>query len=1480
VLGDDAACDPSAWSGTFSPGSRQVMRSHLVIERLWERNTLEATLSSHGNIESVVIRMRTRLRQARRSRVITSLAAGGERTATTTYGYDAIGRRTATTESGTGVPDVCTVVHYAENTTTSWIRDRVSETITSQQACPAPGIDPSPTLSATRTYYDNSTTLGAVPGAGNATCTEKTVSGIPSAQSTCDGSTTSRFAKLGTTVYDPLGRITSATDANQHTTNTAYTPADGGIVAKVVVTNPKNQTTTTELEPSRGLTTGTVDVGGRRSDANYDALGRVTEVWKPGRAKGRVTADVTYAYLQRIDGPLAVTTKTLVDYGTGTNYVTSIKLFDAFGQLRQTQTDDVSNPGGVSSRVMSDVFYDSHGWAIRSNNRYVIGNVPATNLVAIGDSEIDDRTITEYDGAGRPVKSLSYQRLNKKWESRTIYGGDRTTVIPPLGGVTATAISDVRGRNTEIRQYTSAPIVTGSVVSGGTFEPTTLRYNALGQLDGMTDAAHNTWSYGYDMLGHRTTVTDPDAGTTTSTYDLTGLLTSTTDARGQVLTYAYDELGRKTAQHSGSLSTPPLAEWFYDTTPGGVGLPASSVRHTAKGDYQVGVSHYNSAGLPSENMVQIPTGETGLAGTYTTTTSYTSTGLPRVISQEAVGGLPYEDLVIAYDRYGQPKSTLGENSIVSASTYTAYGEPIRYTLGINSLTASLAYGYDSHTRALTQAILSSQQAFPQIDALNYTRDLVGNITKIVNVQGDPNNDAPTRTQCFTYDALNRLTQAWTATNDCTTAPSTATVGGVTPYWTTWDIDKIGLRRSQTRHAVGGGQNTTTTYTYPASGADAVRPHALSSTTTTGPTGTSSTSYGYNAVGDVTTRELPTGDQTLTWNENNQVATITTPTSATAYTYDADGNQLIRSDPDTTTLYLPGQDIVRDNTSGIVTGTRYYTHNGTTVAMRIAGNNPRYLQTDQHGTGQVTATTPDFTVSRRTFDPYGNPIGIAQGVWPDQRGFLNMPHNPVTGLTDIGARKYDPTTGAFISVDPVLDTANPQQWNPYAYSNNNPVTNSDPTGLYCDSCNFYPDNLGGPEVGVGCPPCSSNPHQAQDDYEIKTGQNKDPSKQPTVVDRRLPTFDELKQRPGFAHYMESGTYDDAIADWAKGICSHAIPEDDQFCNAAKSYGLLEVEPGVVKFMRVVSLAVVLAPLVIECLASELCSAIAGGVADAVTPEGAAFGAYGAGRLVDDALDLGRAACSFTGDTKILMADGTHKPIRDVKVGDEVRAADPETGKSGTRTVTAAWHHQDIVLKLVTEDGATVTTTEDHPYWNSTDQQWQQAQELDPGDILLAANGRTVRASGLRADTVRTAMAFTLSVDDLHTYYVLVGDAPVLVHNCPASKALNSAEQATLARMDSIFPSEGLRGVNAPDADFVGKSGKFDAMGAPGAFQNWDRQRRNFLAQIPRHANKSDFAIVDMTGASRGQIDDVMSYYGTLGKSIQNRVIVIDGTKILN
>jgi RHS repeat-associated protein len=176
----------------------------------------------------------------------------------------------------------------------------------------------------------------------------------------------------------------------------------------------------------------------------------------------------------------------------------------------------------------------------------------------------------------------------------------------------------------------------------------------------------------------------------------------------------------------------------------------------------------------------------------------------------------------------------------------------------------------------------------------------------------------------------------------------------------------------------------------------------------------------------------------------------------SYTYDGDGSQLVRRDPGSMTLFLPGEELTRDNSSGAIAGTRYYTYNGTVIAERLGNANPVYLVTDPNGT---TFTAVPTTIAgtgapvRRHQDPYGNPLGqTTGGAWPDQHGFLNKPQDAATGLVDVGARKYDPTTGQFLSVDPVLDPANPQQDNGYAYADNNPITKSDPSGLCNDICN--------------------------------------------------------------------------------------------------------------------------------------------------------------------------------------------------------------------------------------------------------------------------------------------------------------------------------------------------------------------------------------------------------------------------------------------
>ena len=89
----------------------------------------------------------------------------------------------------------------------------------------------------------------------------------------------------------------------------------------------------------------------------------------------------------------------------------------------------------------------------------------------------------------------------------------------------------------------------------------------------------------------------------------------------------------------------------------------------------------------------------------------------------------------------------------------------------------------------------------------------------------------------------------------------------------------------------------------------------------------------------------------------------------------------------------------------------------------------------------------------------------------------------------------------------------------------------------------------------------------------------------------------------------------------------------------------------------------------------------------------------------------------------MGDGTKKPIQDIQPGDQVIATNPETGQQETKTVTHTHVHNDTVTDLVI-DGETITTTEDHPFWSVTDHQYEPANQLAPGEQVLAANGHTM------------------------------------------------------------------------------------------------------------------------------------------------------------
>ncbi|WP_448329882.1 polymorphic toxin-type HINT domain-containing protein [Streptomyces sp. DSM 41534] len=155
--------------------------------------------------------------------------------------------------------------------------------------------------------------------------------------------------------------------------------------------------------------------------------------------------------------------------------------------------------------------------------------------------------------------------------------------------------------------------------------------------------------------------------------------------------------------------------------------------------------------------------------------------------------------------------------------------------------------------------------------------------------------------------------------------------------------------------------------------------------------------------------------------------------------------------------------------------------------------------------------------------------------------------------------------------------------------------------------------------------------------------------------------------------------------------------------------------------------------------------------------------------------GTACHSFVPGTGVLLADGSTKPIEDIKTEDEVKVTDPDTGKTTTRKVAGTIATEDdktFVDLTVTNAGkpsAGLIATTTHPFWVQSQHAWVKAGDLKPGMTLRTPDGHTVTVKHTRHFTQRQR-THDLTVSGIHTYYVLAGQTPVLVHN---AKCVNRA-----------------------------------------------------------------------------------------------------------
>ena len=168
-------------------------------------------------------------------------------------------------------------------------------------------------------------------------------------------------------------------------------------------------------------------------------------------------------------------------------------------------------------------------------------------------------------------------------------------------------------------------------------------------------------------------------------------------------------------------------------------------------------------------------------------------------------------------------------------------------------------------------------------------------------------------------------------------------------------------------------------------------------------------------------------------------------------------------------------------------------------------------------------------------------------------------------------------------------------------------------------------------------------------------------------------------------------------------------------------------------------------------------------------------------------IGKTNC-FVAGTLVQMADGTTKPIEQVKVGEYVKSRNPQTGATEAKAVTETFQHlapQVLTLSLTdprTGTAERITCTPGHPFYVDG-KGFVLAGQLGIGTSIVTRAGPALQVTGLtwqksKAQELVAGSAgssfggytvYNLTVEDDHTFFVGDANGGTWVHNICYTKA---------------------------------------------------------------------------------------------------------------
>jgi RHS repeat-associated protein len=223
-----------------------------------------------------------------------------------------------------------------------------------------------------------------------------------------------------------------------------------------------------------------------------------------------------------------------------------------------------------------------------------------------------------------------------------------------------------------------------------------------------------------------------------------------------------------------------------------------------------------------------------------------------------------------------------------------------------------------------------------------------------------------------------------------------------------------------------------------------------------------TGISYDIAGNV----LNDGNgNTPTYDAENRIATD----AGVTYSYDADGVRMEKYAPSGTVYWRgPSGTLAETNISGII-NEEYIYFNGTRIARvdRPSGT-VHYYFSNHLGSHTMVVSATGSCEQDIDYYPYG---GIVTDHCPNvaqHYKFTGKERDTESGLDNFRARYNASSMGRFMSPDPEEvsgfdNTDDPQAWNGYAYTRNNPLEYTDPDGedyRVCDTkghCTNFTDD---------------------------------------------------------------------------------------------------------------------------------------------------------------------------------------------------------------------------------------------------------------------------------------------------------------------------------------------------------------------------------------------------------------------------------------